>query len=212
MCVILYKPLGVDLPSKETIRGCFEANPDGSGLAFSEGYTRPIRIEKGFMTFEELTSYLNLFDSPKKYRMLLHFRLATHGSVRPKNTHPYPLSRNKEDLRALSLETKAAVAHNGVISFVKPSNDETDTQRFIRTVLCDINFDIEEQRSLIARATQSRFCIMFPHKTVLIGAFHEFEGCYFSNKSYMSYRSFANEEKCWWFEYAGYSDYYEAFR
>lgn len=34
MCVIVYKPKGVAMPPLETLRACWEHNPDGAGLMF----------------------------------------------------------------------------------------------------------------------------------------------------------------------------------
>ena len=49
MCIIVYKPIGIDLPDKKTLETCFENNPDGAGFMYRKG--REIRIRKGYMNF-----------------------------------------------------------------------------------------------------------------------------------------------------------------
>lgn len=36
MCIIVYKPEGATMPSTDTLRRCFEENPDGAGFMWPE--------------------------------------------------------------------------------------------------------------------------------------------------------------------------------
>ena len=49
MCVIVTKEINQKMPSKETLKQCFLANPDGCGFMYN--YENEVYIEKGFMTF-----------------------------------------------------------------------------------------------------------------------------------------------------------------
>ena len=49
MCIIVAKKKGLELPTKEILRNCFNYNSDGAGLMFNDG--KQVFIEKGFMDF-----------------------------------------------------------------------------------------------------------------------------------------------------------------
>ena len=84
MCIIVYKPQGRKLPNVETLRACWDNNPHGAGMMWPDGNS--VRIQKGYMSwdaFEEalfdLSERVDLVDTPVAF----HFRIATHGSVKP---------------------------------------------------------------------------------------------------------------------------------
>ena len=65
MCIIVAKPKGQDVPSKEILKQCFTKNPDGAGMMYpvkvkdgkvleitEEGGESSIYIDNGFMDFE----------------------------------------------------------------------------------------------------------------------------------------------------------------
>src|SRR5690554_2293587 len=122
MCVIAVKPKGIELPTEEKLKSMWDTNSDGAGYMFN--MDGKVHIKKGFMKFEDFKASID-----NTYRMLTnkainaqdvafiyHFRIATHGTVLPQNTHPYPISDNIVDLGALEIETDMSMAHNGVIS------------------------------------------------------------------------------------------------
>ena len=37
MCVAIYKPENIQMPSLDTLKKCWEANPDGAGFALFTG-------------------------------------------------------------------------------------------------------------------------------------------------------------------------------
>ena len=95
MCVAIYKPKGIKAPSIETLKKCWDANPDGAGLAWRTSGKYPVHIEKGFMTWKEFVSYwtsLNFANYDDD--MFIHFRITTHGGTCPSNTHPFPIADN----------------------------------------------------------------------------------------------------------------------
>ena len=116
MCIIVYKPTGVNFPTKNTLKTCFEHNPDGAGFMYALG--GEVHIEKGLMSFTKFYNALKIArkkageDAP----FVMHFRISTQAGTRADCTHPYPLSQNMDDLRKLSTTAKIGVAHNGVIS------------------------------------------------------------------------------------------------
>lgn len=60
MCVIVTKEMNQKMPSKETLKQCFLANPDGCGFMYN--YENEVYIEKGFMTFESFYARLKELD------------------------------------------------------------------------------------------------------------------------------------------------------
>lgn len=143
MCVIAVKPIGVELPTEETLKQMWDANKDGAGFMYN--LDGKVIIKKGFMTFDALKDALN-----ETYRDLTnrainaqdtafvyHFRIATHGTVSPQNTHPFPVTNNLGMLKATHIETDLGMAHNGIIHNVDVAAEEdlTDTAVFVRDVV-----------------------------------------------------------------------------
>ena len=48
MCVAVYKPIGVELPTKEELYNCYLRNQDGAGFAFYRN--GKINIKKGVIS------------------------------------------------------------------------------------------------------------------------------------------------------------------
>jgi predicted glutamine amidotransferase len=136
VCVICVKPVGVEMPSEDRMSDMFHANSDGAGFMFVRN--DKVVIRKGFMKMKHLRKGLTQEEVTKDDLVVLHFRIATAGSVRPANTHPFPLSSNERELRALRLETNVAMAHNGILQYEEDKKaDLSDTMTFVRDILSD---------------------------------------------------------------------------
>ena len=102
MCVAIYKPANVKTPSLDTLKRCWDANPDGAGFALLTGGDKyAIEIHKGYMTWKQFKAAF------EKYRladfagdMLLHFRIATHGGISPGKYSPIQLDRRRKVIEA----------------------------------------------------------------------------------------------------------------
>ena len=132
MCIIVYKPIGVDFPSKNTLKVCFENNPDGAGYMFASD--DEVTIKKGFMSFKKF--WKSLKHSRKAVgdnkAFVMHFRIGTQGANCAEFTHPYPLSDDMEELKKTSNHADIGIAHNGIISLTSDgSKDYNDTMKFI---------------------------------------------------------------------------------
>ncbi len=106
MCIIVFKPqkTPVDI---DTLRICFENNPDGAGYMFPcEG---KLLIKKGFFTFDDLRSAWGNFlrVHGDKLPVVFHFRIATAGRIDKTNCHPHRIARD------------LGFVHNGILSCVK---------------------------------------------------------------------------------------------
>ena len=184
MCVILFKPIGVDLIEND-VYDCFDKNPDGAGFMYR--YNGKIVIEKGFMTYYDFLNRLEKLDDViriKDLEMVLHFRIGTQGGNVKRNTHPFPLSKRTKDLRRLNITTSVGIAHNGIIpacSYNKKTKNLSDTQIFIKDYLNFMDFKKKSIREVIGDFTASKFVIMTPEQTYFIGDFKEINGCKYSN-------------------------------
>jgi hypothetical protein len=110
MCVIAVSPVGQKVP-KETFERMWRSNDDGFGMIYRtrEG----VAVVKGILNEEEAwETYSQL---PEGVPHVLHFRLATHGGVRPELTHPFVVSEDSPLVQAGVFE-RPVLAHNGVWS------------------------------------------------------------------------------------------------
>lgn len=117
MCLaVLVGPDGT--MTKDQFKNAWEKNSHGGGVVF-------IRDDK-FWFVKSLSSYeeiWNGFEEGIKTRdkgtsIMVHFRLATHGSKTIKNTHPFFLNN-----------FSMAMIHNGVLS-IETDKDRTDSEQF----------------------------------------------------------------------------------
>jgi predicted glutamine amidotransferase len=100
MCIIAIKPEGVSIPI-ERLKNCWDNNPDGAGLMYSEN--NELKIIKGLMDFDSFIKAYNDI-SPLEKKIIIHFRYATHGKVCKDLTHPFDIDKD------------LAFVHNGVLS------------------------------------------------------------------------------------------------
>lgn len=159
MCIIVAKEKGVALPSKNTLKTCFEHNSDGSGLMYVKN--GKVVIEKGLMTFgdfwHKIKELKKEFDSDLTDKALvMHFRIGTHGENDKATTHPFAISSNSEDLRATYFETDIAMAHNGIIRDFNYDKVLSDTQSFVKdfvSVFKDLNKDFYKNERVMKLIT-----------------------------------------------------------
>jgi hypothetical protein len=116
MCIAIYKPEGKIIPYN-TLKECYDANPDGAGFMYAEN--KVLHIEKGFFSLKEFyQSYVKHQDK----QAVLHFRIKTHGKIDKTNCHPFAINNS------------LGFVHNGVISGFGDT-DHSDTIGFNNKVL-----------------------------------------------------------------------------
>lgn len=169
MCCILYIPSGVKTPPITTLKAIHRATPHGIGFADTDGNSVK-------------TLDLSVFLQAVKRRRteaacIIHFRLATHGSISEKNCHPFH-----------DPNTDIWFAHNGVMS-IRPKNDMTDSEIFFRErFLPRLNEygDTPELWDYVERERgSSRFVFMRGDRVVTLGTWHNHRGVYYSNLNWM---------------------------
>lgn len=200
MCVIIVKPRGVKLPSRELLRKAYRANDDGFGLAYHPKNAKQVTIIKGAMSFRQTYKIITSVPNPKSCNMILHFRLATEGKICPENCHPYPLSNRVKKLRATQIDCSVAIAHNGMIITEekeysiklhksKPlEKNLTDTQEFIKSTLSTMGLAVLNKTvgMLIQEYAGGKFALLSPSKLLLLGSFTKdsTNGLYYSNTTF----------------------------
>ncbi len=191
MCIIIVVPKGEKLPSIDTIKECWYRNPDGAGYCYLSGGL--VAGRKGFMNFDKFMNSVtnNVTSGPA----ILHFRIATTGSVVPGNTHPFPVSKMVTDLKALRWKSQIGVAHNGVIHryAVKNAYDLSDTQLFIKGFLSKPRIykrlRFKGTQKEVYREAGSKLAILDSSGVIrLFGDFIQDKGLYYSNSSYKPYK------------------------
>lgn len=162
MCVICYKPKGVEMPDLATLRMMYRKNHDGMG------FCTPKRIYKTMDFHKFITELAKVGDEP----VVMHFRWATHGSVKKSNCHPFCKGGVK-------------FAHNGVLP-IPSVNDMTDSQICFESVVYPAiklnGWRSEKADSIIKKAAcGSRFAIMKGDDVELFGRWTDVDGLFFSN-------------------------------
>ena len=210
MCIAVYSPEGIPVPLEETLYNCFVTNPDGAGFSFN--YNNAVHTYKGFFRFDDF--YQTLSECDRKYALnecgvLIHFRIATHGSIDTGNCHPFALSDKESKLRASYTKSDYAVVHNGICKITSSRSKKeqlSDTALFVRDYLSKIAcykgwFSNPQTPSLIYKLIDSKMAILKNNgKIIATEGFHRGEdGNYYSNFSYLGSR-------CGYYDY-GWTDW-----
>ena len=193
MCVIVAKPKGVEMPSAEVLRRCFQSNPDGSGFMWADGDV--VHVRKGYMRFDDFLAALESElpeDARTDMAVVMHFRIATHGRVIPGCCHPFPVTDDEELLRYPSVRCSLGVAHNGVIPGRETGDAWSDTMDFVAEVMAPLSrmmpdfMGDEDAEAMLEGACRSKLAILdWSGSLMTVGKFIEDEGVLYSNSSYL---------------------------
>lgn len=112
MCVLIVKKAGDKLPNDTILKMCYQANPDGCGFSTVRAWFKTLDFDQFLRV---LKRNVNISDD-----CIIHFRFATHGSVKKENCHPF-----------IDRPAGVAFAHNGVLPIIS-KNDKTDSEIFFR--------------------------------------------------------------------------------
>ena len=117
MCIAIYKP-EEKIISKATLQECYSSNPDGAGFMFADN--KQLNIEKGFFNFD---SFYNAYKQHQDKKVVIHFRIKTHGEINKTNCHPF------------AVNSSLAFVHNGIISGLDGDKTLSDTIHFNEQIL-----------------------------------------------------------------------------
>jgi hypothetical protein len=193
MCIIVYKPMGVKMPSRVTLENCFENNPDGAGLMFP--INGKVRIVKGFMTLGAMLSAVDALKDVidvEKTPVIMHFRIGTHGGMTAEQCHPFPVTDNATVMSKPRINCPVGVAHNGIIYGMGKDAKLSDTMLYIRDYLsliariCPDYVTNDAALQLIANEIDSKMILLDgTGKVGIIGDFQADKGgVMYSNGTY----------------------------
>lgn len=170
MCVLIYKPKGKILPTYDTLKLCYDANFDGCGFATLNGVIYKSLNFNDF--YNQLITFTNINDD-----IMIHFRLATHGSVKQTNCHPF-------------FDKRFIFAHNGILP-IASKNDKTDSELYFKQLL-PLLYEQGLKGQIVKNYINStigfsKFCIFDTEKKQikLFGTFEKYGSCFFSNMRWL---------------------------
>lgn len=125
MCIAILLPPYKTI-DKKALQNCNESNPDGFGYAFFNNglYMRKYVDEKKMD--EYIDKFLSLREKHLDKPFLVHFRIATHGKISTRCTHPFKISKNM------------VFCHNGILRQdfgVDRNSLDSDTMMFNKNIL-----------------------------------------------------------------------------
>jgi hypothetical protein len=174
MCCILYIAAGVDTPTIATLESVYLFNRHGIGFADADGNSCKT------LSFRRFTKEIQ-----KRHRdaaCIIHFRLATHGSISEKNCHPfYDEAHN------------VWFAHNGVLP-IRSHDDMTDSEIFFREGFIPALNDCGDYSApelwqyVENERCGTRFIFMHGNDIKMLGNWHELDGVFYSNMNWAGYR------------------------
>lgn len=189
MCIIIFKPEGVEL-EESRLRFCWDNNQDGGGYGFVDEEQDELVIMKGYFNYEKFRDavFQDMEDYPTS-PFLIHMRIATHGKINQDNCHPFFVD-NGEGANII-------MAHNGVIGAINvpKDSDKSDTALFA-DLLDGLPPDWMQNRSIIKLildfiGTGNKVVVLDRHKNNLIFNINHGtwkDGVWYSNSSYMEPR------------------------
>lgn len=163
MCCIIYKPKGVQMPTLDTLAKIKRLNHNGYGFVSTNHFHKGL----DYRTFLR-----HLSDVDDNEDCIIHFRLATHGSICRANCHPFV----KDDVY---------FAHNGVLP-INSVNDMTDSEIAFRWQIYPAieryGYGSKEVDCLIKSLVGcSKFAMMCRGSVKLYGSFTKLNELYYSN-------------------------------
>lgn len=223
MCIIMAKPKGVALPSKETFRICYTNNPDGCGFMYVKD--GQVIIRKGFMGYKNMYKEIKGLGDDKA--VVVHFRIGTSGKNDQKTCHPYPISDDIKDLQRCYLKTDVGMVHNGIVPGYIDKNfpELNDTQVFIRDFLSKMKiindkfYVYPEIQDLLEDITGSKLAFLDNEENIhYVGHFTEEDGVKYSNYNYKHTYSYVRSLSYPYYDnywdnpsyYNGNDDYYKS--
>lgn len=166
------------MPKKAILEAAFTANPHGCGFA------SPSTSYKG-LSFNQFKRRISAVKTDEP--CIMHFRLATHGSVKRANCHPF----KRGDLW---------FAHNGILDW-PARGDMTDSETALEEILypamCEYGYNSPEFDEIVYDVIGgSRFAFLLGDELKLYGNFVQAEnGCLYSNRIFLRYMHLYDDEE-----------------
>lgn len=177
MCIIVYKQEGAKLPPYETLKTCYQNNPDGVGFMKRDNNGN-ITTFKGLLSFDKFYKRVKELDEVNA-DIALHFRIATRGGVTSHNCHPFKIKDN------------AYLMHNGTFTGWGFNEHMSDTEQFAQLLSRLIDKDATTNAAAVKLtnlALELGAALIVDNEGVaMCGEWLEDGGVYYSNRSYIPY-------------------------
>jgi predicted glutamine amidotransferase len=211
MCIIAFKPKGVELPSNfyDKVKVMMERNPHGVGIAIKMNDNDTIHILKGLYTADQMIAIIKRKHPGRQDEFLFHARIGTSGKNDGENCHPFFVTSDLFDItREDAYRRFPVLAHNGVFSdYSNSSFTYSDTVMFIKQFLCAprYNFLFNSAPALFEKVFtnelgHNKLVVMFPDKTKKAYIYNEsnfnvVDGIYYSNTGHYLPTEHRNDNK-----------------
>ena len=134
MCIAILQPKNKML-KKKTLQNCWDNNPDGAGFMYS--HKSEVVIVKELNDFNSFYSQFRKHRERHNTNFVIHFRIATHGKIDIRNTHPHKVNE------------LTWLVHNGIISQKSFVNARfSDTVKFTK-LLGNLPLDFMSNPSIL---------------------------------------------------------------
>lgn len=173
MCVLIVKNKGVKMPSQNIFNACVKANPHGFGIATPTSIFKTLNAKEFLAECKKIDA-----ETPA----IIHCRLATHGSIKKENCHPF--------------EAKNWIfAHNGILHNIEPYKDTTDSETAFKQIFLPLiiaNKGITPNVANVINEIKgfgSKFAFMNKENAQIFtfGEFEKIDGVLYSNTRWRSY-------------------------
>lgn len=197
MCIIVAKKKGVEMPTGEIIKNCWESNSDGAGIAWVENGV--VKARKGFMQLNKFKGFVKRLSKKidlTNTDVIMHFRITSVGETLPKMTHPFRVDTTDDKRRTLlNMEGQMFVFHNGTITGVKKfEKTYSDTFAFTKGCLQPMyslnrRFHTDKRYIDIMETVINgdKLAFITPDGIELIGEYVDDKGIQYSNYGYEDY-------------------------
>lgn len=182
MCIAICTSPNTSL-TEDQLLNCHTSNKDGCGFAYISTDYSGVRRLKTYKTmdFQKFKKqYYRAVKNNPESPMLVHFRIATHGTVDKFNCHPFKVNK------------RMVMIHNGIINGMGVDKNKSDTQLFNDKILKTLpkGWENSEGISLLIEKfiIGSKMLTLDIDGTVRIyneSAGHWKDGIWFSNNSYV---------------------------
>ena len=195
MCVIVYghkDTLSKKLDMRKMLECMAVSNPDGVGILLKNG--SKIDVLKDVDPWALIDSKDVIKDIKNSDTFVIHFRLATHGTVSLSNVHPFQIGED------------SYLVHNGCLSYLGDDH-QSDTYQ-LADILKELS-PVSRYRLLntLVQSGNGKFLTVSPDSLVTYGQFEKYLGVYVSNLYWLPRKKYPVKTKA--YKPFTYSEYME---
>lgn len=172
-------------------------NHMGSGFAYKKNGESKIYLSKAFFNIDAFITAIKDSNLTEDDELIIHHRIATSGTDAKRNTHPFIVTSDFDEMtKTEALTDKPVMAHNGMFSNYSDKVDKTfnDTAHWIQIWPANPYFlemiknhtqKFIDEYGIFSSLWSNKLAFLFPDRDLLtIGNFIEDKGYLHSNGGY----------------------------